>query len=375
MTRIILLLIGIMTWSLTSGQDINQKKMDKDLEVARNVLGSMIDKQGGLNLFPRTNDIESKYAPGVGVVFSVNNRFLSWGNGQYAIAYGERTRVAKGSSVTVTGRNKKNEDASAPEAYFLQEGEAQKEQLSEVFKDFLKNYSTLIRQLKPDEKIIIKTINRKRGFGNIVIAGLSSRSVRSINSITVEALKRDLDDYEEGKLTEEQINDKILVRESSTDLEKEPEIEVFSSVLGRLYQADLSDTYYMSGTPYYERTDGMGLTYYLKFYSSMEGEGTFFLPTVQKSDLNLEERNKVVNDMYPEFLEEIKINILDYGHILKNLDGNETIIFNIELTECEGCDMPEEIDVSVKKSVIDQYRKDQLSLNQATDRVKVSIVK
>jgi hypothetical protein len=336
----------------------------------------MMDKSSGVRFFPRTNDIDAKYVEGEGVVFTVNNRFGSFGNGQYAIAYTESARASQARGITFSRESDKvKADAVAPEAILLEEDSAKKEALSDVFKSFLKDYGTLIRQLKSSDKVYIKTTNRSRGFGNAVIAGFRSEGVRSINSVTVEVKKSDLDDYEAGKLTEDQIDEKIVVRESSTDLEKEPEIEVFSSVLGRLYQSDLSDTYYMSGTPYYERTDGMGLTYYLKFYSSMGGDDGYFMPTIQKNATDLKERNKIVNDMYPEFLEGFKESVLDYGHLLKNLDNNETVTFNIELTECEGCEMPEEIDVSVKKSVIEQYRKDQLSLKQAMDKVNVRIIK
>jgi hypothetical protein len=75
--------------------------------------------------------------------------------------------------------------------------------------------------------------------------------------------------------------------------------------------------------------------------------------------------------MYPKFLEGFKKNILDYGHILKNLDPSELIVFNIKLTSCEGCDMPASIELSTKKSVIEDYRKEIISLDQAMAQMKV----
>ena len=77
------------------------------------------------------------------------------------------------------------------------------------------------------------------------------------------------------------------------------------------------------------------------------------------------ERNKIVNDKYPHFLDGFKENILEYGQLLKNLKDNETLYFNIDLTKCEDCDMSQEIEVSLKKSMIDQYRSEKLSLSQA----------
>ena len=117
MTRIILLLVGMIAWNMTFGQAIDQKKMDKDLEVAKNVLGSMMDKSRGMRFFPRTNDIDAKYVTGQGVTFTVDNRFASLGNGQYALAYTEGVRASKGSRVVIgTAKKEKREAADAPEA-------------------------------------------------------------------------------------------------------------------------------------------------------------------------------------------------------------------------------------------------------------------
>ena len=379
---------------LVEGQGIDQKKMDKDLEVAKNVLGTMMDKSSGVRFFPQKSQIDAKYVDGSGVLFTVNSNTFRLANNQYVIGYTEAARTARGSGVSVIGRRnsqdakeeadakaekaaKEKADAkvaaTAPEAIYLEEASAKEKAQTEVFRDFLKDYGSLIRQLKSSDKVIIKTSNRRGGLGNAVIAGM--HSLRSINSVTVEVSKQDLSLWESGKISESDIDSRINVIESVTDLEKEPEIEVFSSVLGRLFQSDLSDTYYMSGSPQYERTEGMGLTYYMKFYSSYGGENSFFLPTVERSDVDLEERNKIVNDLYPKFLEDFKESVLDYGHLLKNLEDNESVTFNIQLTECNGCDMPEEIDVMIKKSVIDQFRNDQVNLSQAMKEVKVTIVK
>ena len=392
----ITLFLGLMVGS-TFSQSIDQAKMEKDLEVAKNVLATIMQKQASNRFFFRSSEnVSAKYVDDYGVVFTIQNRFGQL-TSSYGVAYSDAVKAYSDAAkvyssgkgrVTITKRDKDHDmdedetdapvviaDAVAPEVIALENlGGKDEGSMKDAFIEFLKDYSTLIRQLKPSNKIMIKTSSRNsRGFGTLVISGVGR--ARAASNTSVEAVKRDLDDYTAGNINDTQLEAKLVIKESTTDVEKEPEVEVFSSILNRLYQSDMSDTYYVGNSPWYERTDGIGLTYYLKFYSSMEGDGFFYLPTIKKEKVDSKERNKLVNDMYPDFLDGFKENILEYGHLLKNLKNNETLTFAIDLTKCDNCEMPEEIEVSVKKSVIDQFRNEKLSLNQAKEKVKVSVVK
>jgi hypothetical protein len=146
-------------------------------------------------------------------------------------------------------------------------------------------------------------------------------------------------------------------------------------MLERLYEVDLSNTYYMANEPDYDRMSKFGITYYLKYYSStVHDDDNYSLPTISRKNVSKVERNKLVEEMYPEFLKGFKRNILDYGHILKTIDPDEMIVFHIKLTSCEGCKMPSIIEVSTKKEVVNGYRDGKISLDKAMSMIEVKTV-
>jgi hypothetical protein len=254
-------------------------------------------------------------------------------------------------------------------------GESAKEGTKAVFVDFLVDYGHLIRQLKTNDKIMVKTSPGDDNHRFAFAYSTGKKSISQQNRLSAEVQKSDLNDFEAGKLDRDGLVDKITVKESSFNPDKEPEIEVFATMLQRLYKTDLSDTYYMTSTPYYDRIDDFGVTYYLKFYSSHINDEKYYIPTIDKGDLNKEERNDIIQEMYPAFLNDLKSNILDYGYILKSLKNDERLVLSIKLTECEDCDMPGEIEVSLKKSIIEDYRGDKINQSKAMEAIQVKKIR
>ncbi len=346
-----LLILSLMLTGTVSGQAVDQTLMDKDLEVAENILSTLFRQSESHPFYyiGQGKQVEGKYLPNFGVVFNVT---------------ANRLRIISQSRID----QKKDEEVQVDI-----EGMEENEPTSTViqtFKEFLADYGHMIRQLNPSEKILVKTGTRGGKHDLVVIAG--SKKVVGNNGISAEVTKSDLLSYEKGGITRDQLLEKIKISENLTDASKEPQLEVFSSMLERLYEVDLSDTYYMASAPDYDRMENFGVTYYLKFYSStVYDDDNYSLPTIGRKNVGKSERNKIVEEMYPDFLKGFKQNILDYGHILKNLKEDEMLVFHIKLTSCEGCDMPAVIDVSVKKSIIEEYRSGRLSLEKALDQFEV----
>lgn len=351
----ILQLLMAVQVAAVSAQEIDEAMMDKDLEVAENILSTLM-KQSSSDQFMvlgRGREAEGQYLPNYGVVFSVSaNQFKMF-------SYSKKDdHDEMETTLEIAG----DSDDGKPTEYMIQ-----------TFKDFLADYGGMIRQLKPTDKILIKTESRNNRSGVVVFAG--QKKVKVSNGISAEVSKADLEAYEKGGINRDQLLEKILVNENANDAAKEPQLEVFSSMLERLYEIDLTETYYMANTPDYDRMEKFGVTYYLKFYSStVHDDDDYSLPTISKKHVSKAERNKIVEEMYPEFLKSFKQNILDYGHILKNIDPSEMLVFHVKLTSCEGCDMPAVIDVSLKKSVIEDYRNGKLSFDQANTMIEVKDV-
>jgi hypothetical protein len=243
--------------------------------------------------------------------------------------------------------------------------------LEDIFRSFLADYGSMIRQLEPSDRIMLKSENKRSNERVFAHSGDQGINLTT-GSLIAEVLKSDLTAYENDDLSHDELMEKIKISQTEVDYSKEPQLEVFSSMLERLYEVDLSDTYYMANTPQYERVDKFGVTYYLKYYSStVHSNDDYSLPTIDKKHVSKQDRDRLVEEMYPKFLEGLKKNILEYGHILKNVDSSEMIVLNIRLTSCEGCDMPASIEVSTKKSVIENYRKEAIDLDEAIAQIKV----
>lgn len=229
-----------------------------------------------------------------------------------------------------------------------------------VMIDFLIDYSGLIGQLKPDQKIMVSSgTGGRRQFGRSYYSG----------KLTAEITKKDLESYRINKLSREQLTGKIKI-DKTTDT-KVKDLELFSTILSRIYDHDLAETYYVSRSINYEKLTNFGVIYSMKTYSSIQTNDQFSIPTQNLNGLTLEERNKKVEALYPQFEDELKRNILDYGKTIKSLNPTETILFQVQLTECKKCNMPESIEVSVKQSVLQDYDSDKLSKVDALAKINV----
>jgi hypothetical protein len=264
----------------------------------------------------------------------------------------------------------KNDDHEEAEVQWDVDENESSNSMTEIFKEFLVDYGSLIRQLNPTDKILVKT--GSLGNRGVAVFPGHKKSKKGNPELSAEVTKSEIEAYEKGDLTREELLEEIRINEYLSEAEKEPQLEVFSSMLERLYEVDLSNTYYMAKEPDYDRMANFGITYYLKYYSStVHDDDNYSLPTISRKNVSKADRDKLVEEMYPEFLIGFKRNILDYGHILKTIQPDEMIVFQIKLTSCEGCKMPSIIEVSTKKEVINNYRDGKIDLDKAMSMIDV----
>ena len=116
----------------------------------------------------------------------------------------------------------------------------------------------------------------------------------------------------------------------------------------------------------------MGIVFTMRVYSSYESENFFYLPSTGDKGLNLEERNKKVQELLPKFEQSFKENMVNYGRSIKSLEANELLIFEVQLTQCKQCDdFPKAIKFSIKKSILDDFNNGKISESQAVGQVGV----
>lgn len=380
---------------------VDDDRMDRDIEVAENILSTMIrQKFGRRNFMPM--EVSGSYVPGFGVTFRMPtggpfNMFLfnsddepriymrNGDNGSFSYSISssgsfdedcedcdleeresqrakvatERARQEERISRDAARQNARIKGRIAPGA--PQAVEVVRDSTSinidqrflEVAKDFLADYGDVISQLKADERIVIT--NRTEDFHGDFSFGWA-RSEERNSLVSAEVKREDVNQLKQGKITRDQFMARLKVVNTETSDELDPDLEVLSSMFGRLYREDLSKTYFTQGDVNYERLKDFGVIYYMRVFSTNEEGGNFFtLPTVGARHLSQKERDARVKELYPKFESELKENIIEYGRTLRSLKDDEQLVFNVKLTKCTGCGIPSTLEVAIKNSALRDY--------------------
>lgn len=414
---------------LVQAQKIDEARMERDIEVAENILNTLLRQQSERRyFFPM--EVEGKYMPGYGVTFRLPGEMMGvWGalapldpivvqypaaGRTYSYSFStdeeELEDVAdRLSELEAEARELEEElrkaDREAKREMENRQRELEVEQrklesemrefqgraraevfrgqarggrtnrdslsqimtkkLAEVAKEFLVDYGDLIGQLNPEERIVITN----RGDAGDVWIGFDQPK-RSY--LVVEALRGDISQYKQGKLSREQMLAKIKVVNTTTSDKKEPDLELFSSILERLYREDLSKTYFTTNDIFFERLTDFGVVYYMSVYSAHDrGNRRFDMPTVNLENLTQEERDQKVKELYPMFEKGIKEDILEYGRTLKSLKDNETLSLHVKMTRCKQCGLPATLEYSVKADVLRDYSSGKITKEAALAKVTV----
>ena len=420
----------VLTASVAIAQSkFDEQRMERDIEVAENVLGTIIKQQfEKRSFFPM--EIEGNFTAGYGVTFRIPYEILgsSWFfeapgafmgdgmNGSFSFSFDsdmdapERMEAMESKELTESEHVKardNREDAEREKAKRTKNRE-QRESTNEVeirqlntidnngrgrnggkvvparinidsvrnaytnkiieaAKNFIADYGDLISQLSPTEKITITN----RGEGERIWYG-SFANASTPSYLSVEAVKGDVVQYRQGKLTHDQLMTKMKVINSVMDDELKPDLELLSSIISRLYSPDLSTTYFTQENVYYERLKDFGVIYYMQVLSSNQTVyGNIIMPTLRLENVDPETRDKKVKELYPIFEKEIKENILDYGRTLKSLKDDEVLMFNIKLTRCNDCEIPSTLELSVKSSVLKEVNSGKLTKEAALTKITV----
>jgi hypothetical protein len=110
----------------------------------------------------------------------------------------------------------------------------------------------------------------------------------------------------------------------------------------------------------------------MQMYSASRNfKGLYDMPTVGIADMNQEDRDKKATELYPQFEKELKENVFEYGRTVKSLKNDETLTFNVKVTRCMKCNIPESLEVSVKSSVLKDYNAGKIDKNAALSKVNI----
>jgi len=414
-----------MVISVAAFSQNKEERIERDIEVAENILSTLIkqqlDKKGGF--WPL--DVEGSYTEGYGVTlrvpygnfppmaFSLTTEDFkgpSWRNDRDALIQingntiierkwiedeienaeideeraerememiekekemADREKEMAGKEKEMARKEKEKADKEKIKVKVISGRDSARanfgDKVLEAAKIFLADYGDLI-SLEPNEKILITTQSERGGY-NFHFPGDPNMPKRKI--ISAEALKSDLTQYKQNKISRDQLISKFKVVNSELSNEVKPDLELLSTIFNRLYSSDLSKTFFVENAPYYEIMKDFGVTYSMQVYSSNINHDRFSMPTLDLDNLDQAERDKKVKELYPLFEKDIKDSMVEYGRTITSLKDNELLIFNITLTKCKGCGIPSDIELSVKASVLKDFGSGKISKEAAVGKVSI----
>ncbi len=353
-------------------QKVDEERMARDIAIAENILGTVIKQQFEKQKLFFPLEIKSNYQPGYGITFYIPADYttpivFSIDRGDNFIWREEIVRP-QGPGVNYfrsedsyeNQRNDKNPTKTEKETIRLKDRDQEKTKLDmdsvrdlynakviEAAKTFLVDYGDMITQLTPSERIIVSNQGERPRMWVNQYFNSPKRS-----HLSIEALKGDLSQYKQNKITRDQMLAKIKVVNTETADEVEPDLELLSSIFTRLYRPDLSKTFFIQDNVYFERLKDYGVIYYMQALSSQERGYTkrYIMPTVGLDDVDEATRDKTIKELYPKFEQDLKDNILEYGRTLKSLKDDEVLVFQVKMTRCAGCGIPSSLEYTIKAS-------------------------
>jgi hypothetical protein len=356
------------------GQQVDDERMGRDIAVAENVLATLIKQQfnNQRTFFPL--EIKGSYQSGYGVTFTLPADYtvpiafsIAGGNNDFVIMNNENRVQSYDYQFRFEDGRERSEDERAVVAgdrpLRLQDKSLERRRLDmdsvrdaynlkviEAAKTFLVDYGDMITQLGPQEKIIVSNSgNQPRVWVGQYFNAPKRRH------LSIEAQKADLTQFRQGKISRDQALAKITVMNTETVDTVEPDLELLSSIFSRLYNQDLSKTFFTGNNVFFEHLKDFGVIYYMQVYSGIErGDYSrrYVMPTLGLNDVDQATKDQKVKELYPKFEQELKDNILEYGRTLKSLNDDEMLIFQVALTKCSGCGIPSTLEVSIKGRVL-----------------------
>jgi len=394
-------LVAMVLHTQVVAQKIDDERMTRDIEVAENVLSTLIRQQfnNQRTFFPL--EVKGSYQPGYGVTFSLPADFttpiafsISGGNNKDVVIMGSEPSVGVNSGTATSGfwtsedeeaTNEVREDRAGVDSKSMKlqnkkDKEKEKNRVSldsvklaynlkviDAAKIFLVDYGDMITQLAAQEKIVITNQgNRPR----VWVGQYFSAPKRT--HLSIEVSKADLTAFKQGKITRDQALAKVKIVNTETVDAVEPDLELLSSIFNRLYRQDLSKTYFIEENVYYEHLKDFGVIYYMQVYSSVPIDyKRYAMPTIDVADVDLETRNKKAAELYPKFEQEMKDNVLEYGRTLKSIKPGEVLVFQVTMTKCSQCGIPSSLELSVKGSVLADFAAGKIERGAALNKISV----
>ncbi|MEQ9264512.1 MAG: hypothetical protein RLN81_04785 [Balneolaceae bacterium] len=393
------LLIGLLTITIApatafaQSTSIDANRMNRDIRIMENILGELFRTQispsgsnqtfvvSGTGTFHGDN-VRGTYLPGFGVIFNVGNTGI----------WGSTYRVLSGSGDSqytfyydAVGSDKKKE-------------EVDQESITSRIQSFLRDYASTIGQLKDDEKVMVifgAKNNNAYSYARLLTGRVTTATTtvqgqnvaaddedekEEIPVISVSTKVSDLKEFRTGRINADKFEDRLAV---ATSKDREYlDLKVMGNIFETALRDQKGDAYRLSGNVNYLMLDNFGALF---SFSVRYGTNSRRFPTTVTSEfmrVTTGYDNDKEKEEYQEYLktvtqafENLKTNvseyIVDYGRTLSSVNSDQYLLLSITLSGRLD-EIPERVDVQIKKSVLDQLDRGTISRDAALRQIVIN---
>lgn len=410
----ILILILPLLFSFKSGNEIDEKKMNRDLEIAKSIFATLI--KSGSGSFFGGQSIEASYIKDFGVVFTIPEHLVYFSSGgdhfihvpepsmpemniEFDFNFEEddtstrldnekmraemdkaKEQINKNKEEIIIAREKSRVAvAKSRELRGIAESGAGNDiDWEEVMITFMTDYADLIGQLQPEDKIVI---NQKTPANQFVMVwrGDSKTEQQQFerSSISAEVIRKDLTSFKSGKINRDEFIKRISITKKEPQ-KKIADLEMFAGIFDKYYSYDLSETFYTQGKPAYEVLNGFGAIFHVRASSPNQSytRVRFYAPGATSSVSGASsDKNKVDEEaLYPKFREDIINFMLDYGRTIRSLKDSDKLLLEIKIQACKDCKVPTSLEVSTNMSTLRQYDEQKITKQKAAGMIEIKEV-
>lgn len=383
-----------ITSSYAQPSSMDANRLNRDINIMENILDEIFKMQsashvgayviGRGDLFRIRNGIRGTYLSGYGVIFTVPSTshpfIMTLGDDDHSRAY----------SYSFAYTSDEETDNKVDE-----------ESVINRIEEFLRDYGSTIGQLSSDEKVmVIYGANRAGTDVTFFNVQDDSQTIEKIPTISVAVTKSDLDAYRSGKINASELENRFSVAKTADSDKRQLDMEVMGNIFETAFKHADEKGFRIRGSVDHLKLDNFGALFF--FDASYSDSDMFRAPPLppaprieilrdsqRRSSVNIARKlmeqteeevtkreqkeaalKEEVKKAYSSFKTQLKEYMVDYGRTLSSIKSDQYVMASITLsTGIE--DIPERVDVQIKKSVLEAVDKGSMSRDKALSQVVI----
>ncbi len=387
-------LLSILFAPTLSAQNIDANRMNRDIRIMENILAELFRTQvetptaetiiidrGGF----RQRGIRGTYLNGYGIIFMINRedpfapKMHMSRQGNFNFYF---------DSDTETGGTSKEVDETT---------------IKRRITEFLMDYASTIGQLEDDEQVmVIYGANTGGGVSlaryRVALNGdfIDEEPAKVLPVISGSVNVKDLKEYRRGGLNEGKMKERITFATS------EGKEYMDLKVMGNIFETAFDESnngFRMSGKPNYLLLDNFGAIFSFDTrYSDRDGvfrvlnnsrivlqnlrrdqqratgvvRNNLSEEELEEMETTQEEIKKKIIDAYGKMMSNVSEYLVDYGRTLSSVDSDQHILISMKVSASGIEEIPERVDVQIKKSVLEDLDRGRIIRDEAIKSVSVT---